>query len=922
MRRYLALDFETTGLDPVVDRLIEVGAVEFELGREHGRYHTLVDPGRSVPAAIVSLTGIDPRELAGQPPPGAALAKLIERLDGLVPVGHGTQLEAGFLAAQEASFQVPEFLDTLDLARAVLLEAPGYNLAMLCGLYGLEHPRPHRALDDAVASRLLLELIAARLRGLPDSARDDLARIAEFHPQWVESGFLLDALQWVQGPRSGPVEPPPVAVRPDLSDQPESLDPAWLAGLISESGPLAGQPGFEFREPQREMLLAVAQSLTRGGRLLVEAGTGTGKSLAYLIPAAAVARARRRRVVISTHTLSLQDQLMERDLPQLAGWLPWRFTATVLKGRASYLSLRRWRRRLESPCRDRFELLFRLKLVVWLARTSTGDRAELRLPAHEEELWQQVASDASDCVGWRCTPETCFPHRARWRAEQSDLVVVNHSLLLAAAGREGAVLPEFEALVVDEAHHLEDAATASLRRAVSGPAIEAGIDRLIRSRPGGGPEGGALLGLAAAVPLAVPAGRLEGAARLAARAREHAHRLFEEMADEAWKMEPSGPVYPFSERLREEERFAIWKHLASQLAIVLDELAVEAADLAAAARAWGSSGEVRGKVDDVEAARFELATQADTLSLAFEPPAGAELIAWLQTPARGEGPPTLHVAPREVGPLLADLVFAPRSGLVLTSATLSAGDAGGFDYIASRLGLGEEVEALSLPGPFDYARQALIYLPDDLPGPDDPELTGRIEEVVAQVVTAIDGRTLVLFTSHQQLEAVHAGLRRRPGLEGLNLLGQRIDGGRTHLLHSFRTQERCVLLGTDSFWEGVDVPGDRLSCVIIARLPFPVPSDPIYGARAERLRDPFRQLALPRAAIRLKQGFGRLIRTAGDRGAVVIMDRRLRQRDYGAELLASLPPAAVRSGPAAAAAEVVGGWIRGGGRGSAETAGG
>src|SRR5438552_5775269 len=263
-------------------------------------------------------------------------------------------------------------------------------------------------------------------------------------------------------------------------------DPYVLAGLLGPEGPLADLlPGYEHREAQLQMLLSVAQIQSRGGTLVVEAGTGTGKSLAYLVPSIARSVRHRERVVVSTNTHTLQEQLMNKDLPGLREWLPWDFKAVLLKGRSNYVSLRRWRRYLADPCKDADELMFKLKVLIWLHTTESGDRSELRLHGREEVFWNRIASDPMDCVGVHCTREDCYVHRARAEAETADVVVVNHSLLLADAEVGGGLLPEYDHLVIDEAHHLEDAATRGLRQEVDGPGLQALIDRLGSARQPG-----------------------------------------------------------------------------------------------------------------------------------------------------------------------------------------------------------------------------------------------------------------------------------------------------------------------------------------------------------------------------------------------------------------------------------------------------
>jgi len=270
----------------------------------------------------------------------------------------------------------------------------------------------------------------------------------------------------------------------------------------------------------------------------------------------------------------------------------------------------------------------------------------------------------------------------------------------------------------------------------------------------------------------------------------------------------------------------------------------------------------------------------------------------------------LRAAPINVGTLLRERVYTERRSTVFTSATLAVG--GTFDYFRSRVGLGPDAEELILPSPFDFLHQALVCLPTDLPGPEHEDFDRGVEEVVAAVARRVGGRTLVLFTSHRQLREVHTALRHRTDLDEVLILGQGIDGQRRQLLKTFEQADRPLLLGTSTFWEGIDIPGERLSCVIVVRLPFAVPTDPIFAARAEQVRDPFAQLALPQAALRLKQGFGRLIRRSTDHGAVAILDNRILGRDYGKAFLDVLPPASRFVGPSAEVADRVGDWLEGG----------
>jgi DNA polymerase-3 subunit epsilon/ATP-dependent DNA helicase DinG len=901
---YAALDLETTGLDPARDRVIEVGAVAFTPDRVSDTMERLVDPGRAVPETVLRLTGIRQEELRGAASEDSALRELSEFLRGRQPVGHGARLDVDFLSAAGLWDPSIEILDTLDVARILLPGAASHSLPLLAIELGFSQPRPHRALDDADATRQLLLRLRDEAASLDEGLKESmLALVAPY--EWSVARFFADSLS---APNPDPVPAP--AARAHSADSGKAGlppdDPDLVAALLGPEGPLAGVlPGYEHREPQLQMLLAVAQIQGRGGALVVEAGTGTGKSLAYLVPSIARAVRHDERVVVSTNTHTLQEQLMTKDLPGLREWLPWNFTACLLKGRSNYVSLRRWRRYLAEVCRDSEELRFKLKVLLWLHSTESGDRSELRLHGREEVLWARIASDPLDCVGIHCTKEDCYVHRARAEAEAADLVVVNHALLLADAEVGGGLLPEFDHLVIDEAHQLEEAATRGLRQEVDGPGLAALLDRLA----GGGGQAGLLEDLGRQPHLGGSGEALSEAQPLTLVAAERVRELFE--AAGVWvgarlnDAERRDDSLRLTATLRDDpgwEGISIAGENAATALAALDGVLRKAVS---GSRDWLGGVEPDQGVRELEIIRGRLHGAAQLLGEALLKP-DPNRVYWFTLFARTDNL-VLRAAPINVGTLLRERVYTERRSTVFTSATLAVG--GTFDYFRSRVGLGSDAEELILPSPFDFLHQALVCLPTDMPGPEDEDFDRGVEEVVAAVARRVGGRTLVLFTSHRQLREVHTALKHRTDLDEVLILGQGIDGQRRHLLKSFEEAQRPLLLGTASFWEGIDVPGERLSCVIMVRLPFPVPTEPVYAARAEQVRDAFAQLALPQAALRLKQGFGRLIRRSTDRGAVVILDNRILGKDYGKAFLDVLPPASRFVGPAAEIADQVGGWL-------------
>jgi Rad3-related DNA helicase len=894
---YLALDLETTGLDPHHDRVIEVGAVAFTPERVLGRLERLVDPGRSVPEAVVRLTGIDPAKLRGARSQGPVLDELAELLRGREPIGHGAGLDIDFLATAGVWPPDTEILDTLHIARILIAGSPSHSLPALAAELGLEQPRPHRALDDADATRQLFLRLREVAAGLDEALKQSmLALVAPYG--WPIARFFAEALT-ANLPAVEPRLRSDVRLAGGVQREAIEWDPEWLAGLLLPEGPLAAAfPDYEHRESQLQMLLAVAQILDRGGRLVVEAGTGTGKSIAYLIPALGRARARGEKVIVSTATHTLQEQLLTKDLPFLTEWLPWDFEAVLLKGRSNYLSLRRWRRYLAEPCNDSEELRFKLKVLTWLNETNSGDRSELRLQGREEVFWARVASDPMDCVGIFCTAEDCYVHRARAEAEKADLVIVNHALLLADAAQGGGVLPDFEHLVVDEAHHLEDAATQGLRREAEGSALAALLERL-----------GMLIGSVAAQPRLGATEDLSGAQPVVQDALKRVTDLFEYAAEFVRGLLPDAGRRDEAVRLGPVVRQAGgWPHLAGLASDALTALAGLDAQLRRAVssgRDWLGGEDPDPDLRELEIIRSRVAEARELLREALLEP-DQNQVYWFSLMAR-TADAVLRAAPLNVGGLLREQVFEPRETVVFTSASLAV--AGSFDYFRQRVGLDREPEMLILESPFDYLNQALVCLPAGIPDPQSDEFGEAVVRAIADIARRIGGRTLALFTSHRQLRDTYFILKQRHDLDDILILGQGLDGQRRQVLKAFEQSDRALLLGTASFWEGIDVPGDRLSCVVMVRLPFPVPTEPVFAARAEQVADSFALYALPMAALKLKQGFGRLIRRSTDRGAVVILDNRISNRDYGRAFLEVLPRAAMYTGSVLGVGARIESWL-------------
>ena len=877
----VAFDLETTGLSPRSDRILEIGAVRYDENLHRiDQLQLIVDPQIPIPLAIQRLVGLTDADVQGAPPPLEAATQLAGFCGDAALIAHGGTFDLLFLRALLTElFGARLVFDTLDLARILLPTFESHSLPLLSRRLGIAHERPHRALSDALATGDLFRMLVGAGRALPQPTQDEMRRVAAQAPGPLAE-FLDDVMRRrgvvVEGPSApaAPAEVTPAAVptretRATLAAR--NVGDA-AAALLGPDGPLARRDGYEYREAQHQMAVAVGQTLERKRRLMVEAGTGVGKSLAYLTPLAIWAARTGKRAVVATHTVNLQEQLADRDLPTVAGLLDHPVPVAVLKGRNHYISLRRWQRFLDTPDvsaqgPDQAAIRFKLKILAWLASTTTGDRSEVYLSGEEEQLWRRIASEVTDCLGPACANWAnahCHMVSARRGAADAAIVVTNHALLLAANESQGQILGPYEALVIDEAHHLEAVATEQLGLAVRLSDITLVLDRL-PSMPG--------------TPLGI---ELE-------RCREAGQRLFGDakgfMAARLGGEHAANGRVGLSDAIRKDPGFALIERSAMHAIGVLQRAASALASAPGGVQVelLPQPDRVGDELEHASAALAGLAAAIDYVTV--RPRAGT--VAWIEM--RREQA-ELHEAPIDVSIPLAESVFDPAESVVLTSATLSV--AGGFDFVRTRVGIGAAADELTLPSPFDYLRQAICILPENATAYDDPVHDTQMADLIDGIAGRLDGHTLVLFTSYGPLKRVWSLLQDRLDARGIASLAQGLDGTRRQILQSFLADPRTVLLATSSFWEGVDIPGDRLRCVVIDKLPFPVPTDPLVRARSEQLRDPFGEYILPVAIIRLRQGFGRLIRSASDRGAVVLCDPRLRTRQYGMGFLAALPPAA------------------------------
>ena len=689
-----------------------------------------------------------------------------------------------------------------------------------------------------------------------------------------------------------------VVMEPIKPEVIHELDEEGAAHYLSASGPLAkSSPTYEERPVQLELIKKIARSFNNNAVGVFEAGTGVGKSFAYLVPSMLWALENKERVVVSTGTINLQQQLIEKDIPLAQKIIGKPLKAVLVKGRQNYVCLRRLddagkERDLFSEDQEMFD-----KIAAWAKETKTGSRTDLAfMPT--ESVWSRVNSEADACMGMRCKfRENCFVMRVRKAAADANLLVVNHHLLFAdiesrmsgVGYDDTAVLPPYRRLVFDEAHGIEDAATSFFSENLHRFKINKQLNLLFRMRKSS--MAGFLFTIAA----------LSTQEDHTAEAQEEISQIknaFAELEDAATDMmENDFTVRLFS---MNASRFGgvfaalskVQQHIAKLTGIMREMMETIPEDDLDNAAVWETKSVLR-RLDDMTAICKNFREWDEH----------PDSVYWIQrqrmSPAIAKNYDTpffiqLFQTPLDIAPLMNNGVFEPMETVVCTSATL--GIDGNFNFWKRRTGAGfVENERLldgEFPSPFPYKKNLLLAIPNDAPFSNEEQFQPFIEDAIVRLVQAAGGRTLVLFTAYDSLRHACDTARTRLRLSGITILKQG-DDERFRLLNAFKDDTSSVLFATDSFWEGVDVPGDSLSQVIIVKLPFGVPSDPVFAARSEQIQkrggNPFMELSVPQAVIKFRQGFGRLIRRGDDRGTVICLDRRIMEKMYGRMFLNSIP---------------------------------
>ncbi len=944
-RIYISLDIETTGLNADEDEILEIGAVRFKGDQVFDTFSQLVNPSRPIPYKIQQLTGITPADVKDAPRLSAVLPRLSRFVGDSPIIGHNIGFDLGFLHKQRVLTDNVG-IDTFELASILLPHASRYSLAALLKYLDITLPpegQAHRALDDAQATQQLFAALLDQARRLDGRVIEEVARISAkttwplalvfadlsrerryqapastLGRQLAAKGFIGSSLEDSGHALTEQTFDPPL--KPVAAPAPLPVE--TLCQMLEKNGLFAKNfSGFEYRPQQVDMLANVAGAFNQSQHVMIEAGTGTGKSMAYLIPAIYWAKQNGERVVVSTNTINLQDQLLNKDIPLLQKILPVTFKAVAMKGRSNYVCPRRVQLFQAKQGHNPRELRLLAKLLVWLPSTTTGDREELFMPDYAEQaLWSQVASDSTMCTPRDCSAESCFYARARRQAESAHVIIVNHALLLSDIGVDNKIIPEYKYLLVDEAHHLEDSFTDQLSFVIDQNSLLQLLRELSQPVRGSDRRVGFIHEVARRSVAVVPDSLKsdvnelidktdEAIQRLESAARQMFAALQAFVADF-----PASRTYNPKIRLTDATRGqASWSNV---------ELTWENADacLKDSSKALGILYSLLTEMEGFDVPHWEellagltlyrsrLDEIRTNLKIILIAP-GNDRILWVEKDAQNNDI-SLHNAPLHVGELVKEHLIRPKESVVFTSATLRTNNS--FEYFQERLDLWEAGEA-AVGSPFDYEHSTLLYLPTDIPEPTAPNYSTVSNEALIKLVKQIKGRTLVLFTAYTQLKHTANAIKEPLARAGIVVYQQGDGSSRRQMIENFKNAEQAVILGTRSFWEGVDIPGAALSCVVITRIPFAVPSDPIVAARAETFDDSFNQYSIPQAILMFRQGFGRLIRTHNDRGVVAVFDRRVLSKNYGQAFIDSLPEVTIKQGPLDSLPQIAENWINFGG---------
>lgn len=913
MDKYVVIDLETTGHSPVKeDRIIEVGIVVIENNEITDSYSTLLNPKISIPPFISNLTGIVDKDVADAPQFHEKAEEIINLFHESYLIAHNVPFDLGFLNSElENNGMFPlenPVLDTVELARILYPKAPSYKLSQLSEYLDINHDDPHRALSDAFVTAKLFLKLKEKLTTLPYETIDHLLKLEKVLKSDLYEllttrkqalAFTLTKDKEIDSYKGLAFKYTEV-MNSDNNSLPVSFGD-YLDAIYETDGSMQEHMNkYEKRNGQRDMSEAIFDAFKLHHHALIEAETGTGKSLAYLISAIYEAVKTKRRIIISTYTTQLQTQLLEEEIPLIQKLVSFPFKTTLIKGKSNYISLEKFERELKSEHQDNYDIvLTKAMILVWLTETDTGDIDEIQLPSSGYFFFKKISTE-SEGYNEVHSPwfSRSFYQKARKKAQQADLIITNHALLCTDMFNDYQFLPAYDKVIIDEAHHLEETASRHY-----GMKIDYINMQFILNQIGSTEESKSLGRLVAAYALNQDQLPLEKWDHIFVQTKYEIDDLFRSLFKYVTEQQKNSKS--LSDIGRMQYRFELNKEHPKKWNTILEmvtRLTFYLRDLIHMLTLFEEhldKEEVLDKYDrdDLKGNMRLLQSFIDGLEQLFLIEDPIKQVKWIEIDTYGaKNAVYLYSEPTNVSTLLTKDFFDVKESVILTSATLTMKNS--FSFIQKRLGLPDDrLLTRKINSPFSYHDQVQLMIPNDFPDIKHGSLDDYIYatcEAILSLAEITKGRMLVLFTAYDMLRKSHALLKEIIDNDKYVLIGQGISSGsRSRLKKNFQTFDQAILLGTSSFWEGVDIPGDDLSCLIIVRLPFQPPGHPIYEAKANDLKgdgkNAFIDLSLPNAVIKFKQGFGRLIRSTNDRGIVFICDARIVKARYGKFFTDSIP---------------------------------
>lgn len=889
---FVCLDTETTGLDPDSE-IIEIGMVKVIDGQIADHYSQLIRPHAAIPETIVQLTGIDDDMVQDQPHWEDIEQTVLNFLGDYTLVAHNVSFDRGMLEHHLGRILPNPWLDTHDVAKIFMPSLTSYKLISIAGALSISGEGFHRALQDADTTARVLLALSDKAAALNPMLLGDIHDI--FRQEDCGLTTWLDAMRTeatshatigkVYASEEAPVRT--YGSRPKLSFSESSrfFEPD---GLMAQAA-----PDYQHRPQQLEMQKTISDAFLNGSHGIIEAGTGTGKSFAYLVPALLWAYENQCRVLISTNTIALQEQLFKKDVPFIKDCLDYDFPVALSKGRSNYLCTRRFNQfRKQADKVSWNEKIFMAMLVFWRSTTTMCDKEMLNLNKLEHQFWATIASQSETCLGSQCESfSRCYYMHNRKECENSMLIITNHALLLQNIKLENQILPSYEHVIVDEAHNLEDEATKQFTDTVDLEFLRKTAQHLLRSN-------------------SIVSRIIDRVKKDHESTDNYADLLLaqRQLSDDVNFLENNirtaidfiftvGQLSHGNEwRITDKERRSDWwQQLTVQLGRVNDLIMT----------VHNRLSHIRTRIDlfeDLDLLAKELVFNQSWFGEQYQfldtflNQKRKNDIYWIEYNRSSWGSNLcLSVAPIDVMPLLRERLFDANDSVILTSATLAI--ANNLKYTAQLYLLKEdEYLAYITPSPFNYRKQSCIAIPTDIADysqVSEEVYSSMLIQSLEKIFQSVTGGVLVLFTSYAMLNKTYFALKRSPVLQGYNILAHGQDGNRTSILQSLNKSDNTIVLGASSFWEGVDVKGTGLTTLIITKLPFQPPTKPITSAKMEYIQskgqNSFAAYSLPQAVLKFRQGCGRLIRSSDDWGSIIILDKRLLTKGYGKDFINSLP---------------------------------